>query len=59
MPIFFDLAARGLPICVLPPVDVDFAGHAAQNAEQCKQQFALALAVQAAEADNLARADRE
>ena len=43
---------RGLPSIRISPVD------AAQHAEQRQQQFALALAVEAAEADDLARARR-
>ena len=44
---------RGLPSTVIAPLD------AAQHAEQREQQLALALAVEAAEADDLARADGE
>ncbi len=40
-------------------VDRDRAGHAAQHAEQREQQGLLALAVEAAEPDDLARADFE
>ena len=39
-------------------VDQHLAGHAAQHAEQRQQQLALALAVEAAEADHLAGARR-
>ena len=40
-------------------VDADFPAHAAQHAEEGEQQLALALAVEPAEAHDLAPADRE
>ena len=52
------MACRGLPMRHRLAVDADRAADAAQHAEQRQQQLALALAVEAAEADDLALADR-
>ncbi len=54
MPMSLRLAARGPAIVDRPAVDQHLAGRAAQHAEEGQQQLALALAVEAAEADDLA-----
>ena len=59
MPMLSALAPpRGLAMRDGLAVDQDLAGDAAQHAEERQQQFALALAVEAAEADDLAGAGR-
>ena len=59
MPQAGDLAWAGLDGQVGLAVEPDGALDAAQHAEQRQHQLALALAVQPAEADDLALADRE
>ena len=54
MPMPRRFGARGLVMLTGFAVDQDLAGDAAQHAEQRQQQFALPLAVEAAEADDLA-----
>ena len=53
------LAARGPPHRHRLAVDQDLAGDAAEHAEERQQQVALALAVESAEADDLAGADAQ
>ena len=50
------LRGAGAADCDFLAVDQNFAADAAEHAEHRQQQFALALAIQAAEADNLAGA---
>ena len=59
MPTAGSRAAAGPPIDTGSPVDQHLAGGAAQHAEQRQQQLALALAVEPAEPDHLARPHRE
>ena len=53
-----DLAAAGEEGTPAAGADADLALDAAQDAEEREQQLLLALAVEAAEADDLAAADR-
>ena len=59
MPQAGDLACAGLVAGIGPAVEPDRALDAAQHAEQGQHQLALALAVEPAQADDLALADRE
>ena len=59
MPQARDLALAGLPGAIGAAVERDLALHAAQYAEQCQHQLALALAIEPAQADDLALADGE
>ena len=59
MPTVVEQALAGLVMAYGAPFDQDCAGGAAQHAEQRQQKVALALPVEAAEADDFALGHRE